>query len=162
MKKKSLPLEPLYLTEEKIAEISQELAELENIALPEIRKRLAVAYEDGDIPENNPWLTANDDLQLAFKKRNTLRKLLQRAKLYRAKKTQTDSSLGKSFRIVFGNGNFSTVTLVSSEEAAPQEGKISEASPLGKCLKKVKKTGDFSFETPAGIQQITVLQIFKE
>lgn len=159
MPKKKPDLAPLFLTDEKKAEIYAELKEIETIILPEVRKRLATAYEDGDIPENNPFITANDDLQEAMKRRNDLRRLLLRAKIYNQEHhtRRTDGiHLGDTAVVVLGSDTLSVI-LVNSEEADPAENKISVDSPLGKALLGKLPGETVEFHTPSGSQTVSIL-----
>lgn len=157
MKKKQPTLEPIFLTPEKISDIQIELTEIEEQILPEIRKRMSSAYEDGDIPENNPYLTANDDLQNAMRRRNELRYLLARSKAYPKESARKNRiSLGSNLTISINGGTPQGITLVSSEEASPLEGKLSIDSPIGKGI-AVAKTRVFEIETPSGKIVIEIL-----
>lgn len=134
------PLVPLFLTEEKIQELKNEIKRIEEEVMPEARNRLAKAFEDGDIPENNPFITAHEDIQVAMKQRNDLRNLLARARLYKPHKEGKKDliHIGSKFSIKYKDGKIAIFTLVSSEEAAPLEGRISVDSPYGTAL--VNKT----------------------
>ncbi len=156
MRSRAEKLVPLFLTEEKINVIKNELLEIETIILPEIRKRMAAAYEDGDIPENNPFITANEDLQEAMKRRNDLRKQLARAKLFKPHKERDILHLGSTCTIKVG-GETLRITLVSSEEANPTAGKISIDSPLGSALLARLPGETVEFTTPSGTQKVSIL-----
>lgn len=158
MSKKFVEIQPIFLTKEKIAEIIEELHLIDTVILPEIRKRMSDAYEDGDIPENNPWLTANDDLNNAMKRKNELRNLHLRAKKYKPNRKSGILHLGSNVIIRINEGTEQAVTLVASEEANPLEGKMSIDSPIGKALLGKKPEVTFFVETPSGKTSITVLK----
>lgn len=158
MPKKLPPLEPLFLTKDKILEIKNEIRVIDKEILPEIRKRLAAAYEDGDIPENNPYLTANDDLQDALRRRNELRHLLSRVKLFKPHKERENIHLGSNVHISINGTESKTITLVSSEEAEPSIGKYSVDSPIGKALLGSFPGEAVYAETPLGVITIHVLK----
>lgn len=151
------PIIPLFLTEGKKLEIQMELKDLEKNILPTIRKRLAIAYEDGDIPENNPFITAHEDLQKAMKRRNELRELLMRSKLYTPHKEHGVIHLGSTVVIRINAGATQSITLVESEEANPEAGKISTESPLGKALLGQKAGSHLLLPTPSGTQRVEIL-----
>jgi len=162
MRKHYIEPEPLFLTSEKIAEIKSELEHIEKTLMPSIRKRLAEAYEDGDMPENNPWLTANDELQSSMKRRNELRHLLLRSKKHQTTPDHnteaTTMGIGRAITISINNAAPQTITLVASEEADPQNNKISVDSPLGKALmQNLEET--FELETPGG--KVTITRFFE-
>ncbi|MCC7303983.1 GreA/GreB family elongation factor [bacterium] len=156
MKRRSVILQPLFLSDEKILEIKCELEYIEMTLLPEIRKRLKDAYDDGDLPENNPWITANNDLQEATKRKNELRQLLVRTKLYqKGEAAKSKYSLGSTLHVSINSSAPKSITLVSSEEADPTIGKISIDSPIGKAIRNsTSKTCEI--ETPGGKIRLTL------
>jgi transcription elongation factor GreA len=157
MSKRHLPPDPLHLTPGKITEIEAELEYFEKTLLPSIRKRLAEAYEDGDMPENNPWLTANDDLQSSLKRRNELRHLLARSKTFEKQHLGAgQTGIGSKHKISINNGATKEITLVASEEADPSENKISIDSPLGKAI-AVATSSKFILETPGGKVTVAII-----
>lgn len=158
MAKKAILLSPLFLTQQKIQEIKDEIQHINTTLLPEIRIRLATAYEDGDMPENNPWITASIDLQNTMARRNELRRLLLRAKIYSPHKEHNKIHIGSKIKVQIEGSKPTEVTLVSSEEASPQEGKISVDSPIGQALLSGKVGEETFAETPAGTLKITILK----
>ncbi|PIY17238.1 hypothetical protein COZ14_03640 [Candidatus Dojkabacteria bacterium CG_4_10_14_3_um_filter_Dojkabacteria_WS6_41_9] len=154
MPKKQIAPKPIFLSKEKLKEIEQELEKIEAHILPEIRRRLAIAYEDGDLRENNPWESANNELQESMKRRNDLRLLLVRSKYCgNAEDKENSITNGSTLTISIAGGEPTKVTLVSSEEADPTLGKISIDSPIGKALLL-----KLSFaETPSGKVAIEIL-----
>ena len=157
MPKKGKKLEPVFLSTEKIAEISAELHELEHVTMPEIRQRMATAYEDGDMPENNPWLTASSDMEKAMKQRSDLRELLARTKLFKKEEELETLQLGNSAKISINGGSCISVHLVSSEEAAPAQGKVSIESPIGRGLIGRKQGDTITVETPGKTLVVAIL-----
>jgi len=154
MPKKQIAPKPIFLSPEKLKEIAQELETIETHILPGIRRRLAVAYEDGDLRENNPWESANNELQENMKKRNDLRLLLVRSKYCMNSEVKENiSTTGSTLTISIAGGEPKKVTLVSSEEADPMLGKLSVDSPIGKAL---LLTLPFA-ETPSGRVAIEIL-----
>ncbi len=126
---------PLFLSEEKIKEIQSELDAIENQILPSLRKRLADAYEDGDLPENNPWITANTELSEVQQRRNILRFHLARAKAAKKlPKSRARFSVGSEVTISLNGATPQKITLVESEEADPLTGKVSVDSPIGRAI----------------------------
>lgn len=163
MRKNYIEPEPLSLTPEKIEQIITELDHIERKLMPSIRKRLADAYEDGDMPENNPWLTANDDLQSSLKRRNELRHLLARVKSFEKliqhkQSTAAGLGIGSIHTISINNGQPKTVTIVASEESDPTSDKISIDSPLGKAL-VCELSERFELQAPGG--KVTITRYFE-
>jgi len=146
---KDIPIIPLFLTKDKKQEIIDEIENITNKLLPEIRVRLATAFEDGDIPENNPFITAHEDLQLAMKRLNELRELLMRAKAYKPSKMR-GIKLGDTVSISLNNLPNKTFILVEPEESDPTTNKLSTQSPYGKAVMGKKKGDKIIIITPRG------------
>lgn len=66
---------------------------------------------------------------------------------------------GASVCIQYQNGEEETYRIVGVDEAEPNEGRISSASPLAQALMN-SRTGDtVQFKSPAGEQQLTILSV---
>lgn len=159
MKQYKNTVDPLFLTPEKTASIEKELEDIDKVELPIIQKRMAVAYEDGDLPENNPWIAANNDLQETLKKRNDLRRLLDRGKQYAKLQStvrKTQNRVGKTFVVSINGQKEITAMLVASEEADPLTHKISCDSPIGKAMLDAKIGQEVQVETPGGMIQLLI------
>lgn len=144
-----------FLTPEGHKKLQDELTHLREIVLPEIRDRLAAANEDGDLPENNPWLTAKEELEATRLRIDEIRKILFDTPIIKKKK-HSRIALGDTVKIILG-GQERIIHLTSTFEADPTQNKVSIDSPLGKALLHRKPGESFSFHTPTGMVNITVL-----
>lgn len=135
------------LTKEGKAELEKELAEL--IAQrPAIAERIATARAFGDLSENEEYSSARSEQKTVENRILEIEDILKTAKIIRG---------GSHDKVVIGAkvtvsiaGKESVYSVVGPVEANPLEGKISDASPIGKALLG-KKAGE-SFELPNGNQ----------
>lgn len=147
----------IFLTKEGFAKLNDELKVLMKVTLPDIKKRMADARADGDLSENNAWITAKEEMEIARMRMTELKQMLKEAKLVTAQTTKSaDIRLGDTVVIMLG-GTKMTVTIVPTMEVDAVNGKLSEESPIGKAIIG-KKAGDkVIMTTPAGEQEIEIL-----
>ena len=75
----------------------------------------------------------------------------------------TVSGLKKYFPVtVNGRGLYREKRLLKAVDALVSEGKITDESPVGRALKDSKKGDTVKVETPAGILQYKVKEIWKD
>lgn len=145
------------LTKEGFKKIEEELKNLQKNVLPDIKKRMANAREDGDLSENNAWITAKEEMEITRMRMIELRTMLKEAVLVEEKDDKTPIiKLGDEV-VLQMNGNKMTVKLVPTMEADPVTGKISEESPLGKHLIGKKPGDKVNYPSPAGEQEVTIV-----
>lgn len=150
----------IELTKEGLAELQEELRELEEIKLPEAIDRVALAREHGDLSENAEYHSARDDKELIETRIDQIKAVLEKAVV--VKNTRSSQHVGIGSVVVIqkkGGKTKQTITIVGEFEADPAVGKVSSSSPLGKALLK-KKVGDsIKVEAPVGIIEYTVLEL---
>lgn len=148
-------MNPLQLTKDGLKKLEDELIDYKKNIIPSIKKRLANARGDGDLTENNPWLTAKEDLEAAQMRVSELQNMLKTATIVEDNKANA-VTLGDEIEIDL-NGKVIKITLVSTMEADPTAGMISEESPLGKAIKGKKKGDKITFSSPNGENTVTIL-----
>ncbi|WKZ29824.1 MAG: GreA/GreB family elongation factor [Candidatus Dojkabacteria bacterium] len=145
----------MELTPRAITRLKNEKKHIQEVLLPEIRKRLTAANEDGDLPENNPWLTAKEDLEATRIRLFEIDDILATATIITKTKHKT-ILLGDTVTIEFMSKK-ETFTLVSSIEANPKKNFLSVDSPIGKEILH-NKPGDIVFvKTPVGKISVKIL-----
>lgn len=148
-----------YISRNGLEEIKRELNALKTVRRHEIAKRLQEATELGDLSENSEYLAAKEtqealerriaELEDAVKEGVVIEEEIGIAGVVR---------VGSAVEIEDGNTK-TTYRIVGSREARPQEGKISNESPMGKALLG-KHLGDtFTVDAPGGSKKITILGI---
>lgn len=140
MKKKTISL-----TKQGRADLEAELEEL--IARrPQIAERLQIARSFGDLSENQEYSDARTEQKSVENRIAEIEDILKNAKLIR-NAAHDKVSMGATVTISLA-GKKQTYSIVGPVEADPLNGKISDASPIGKALMG-KKVGD-KFELPNG------------
>lgn len=140
MKKKTI-----NLTKQGRSDLESELKDL--IARrPQIAERLQIARSFGDLSENQEYTDARAEQKTVENRIAEIEDILKNAKLIR-NGTHDKVSMGANVTITLA-GKKQTYSIVGPVEADPLNGKISDASPIGKALMG-KKVGD-KFELPNG------------
>ncbi len=132
----------ISLTAEGKKELEAELAELIK-SRPAIAEKIATARAFGDLSENEEYSSARNEQKMAEGRILEIQDILKNAKLIRGGK-KDKASLGATITLSMG-GKKVKYTLVGPTEANPLEGKISDASPIGKALLGRKAGEAFEF-----------------
>lgn len=132
----------ISLTAEGKKELEKELDELIK-GRPLIAEKIATARAFGDLSENEEYSSARNEQKMAEGRILEIQDILKNAKVIRGGKRDS-VVLGAVVTLDMG-GREVTYTLVGATEANPLEGKISDASPIGKALKGHKAGESFEF-----------------
>lgn len=147
------------LTQEKFDELKSELDQLITVARKEIAESLEYARSLGDLSENAEYHAARE-LQAATEERiRRLEGVIKSAVIVSEKKKGV---VGFGSRVTIkkkGDKAEHAYTIVGSEEADMREKKISHLSPMGEALMNKKKGESFTFTTPNGRQEYTIVDI---
>jgi transcription elongation factor GreA len=143
----------IFLTKEGFTSLENELKDLVKVTLPAIKVRMANAREDGDLSENNAWITAKEEMEIARMRVSELKAMLKTAQLVDDKGSKGNTvKLGDEVTIKI-QGKTMKVKLVPTMEADPTQGKVSAESPIGKAVIG-KQVGDtIEIMTPARMQK---------
>ncbi len=151
-------MKPVYITSEGVAELQSQLAELLE-QRPILVDRLKTARDASDLLENAEFIAAQQDLELLENRINKIEYLIKIAKPIKKLKHATKVRLGSNITLSLHNGSTYEVCVVSTIEADPLRGKISDASPLGQNLLG-KAVGDMvTITTPTKTTTYTVTKI---
>jgi transcription elongation factor GreA len=149
------------ISQEGYDKLKEECDFLVNIKRREIADRIERAKELGDLSENAEYHEAKDAQSFNEGRIAELDTLLKNL-------TVVDSDGGENGKISMGSKitvhNIKTneeknITIVSFNEAAPAEGKISNESPLGTALIGKKKGQEVSFNTPKGEMKYKIMKV---
>lgn len=121
----------ITLTKDGKAALEAELEELIKNR-PAITEKIATAREFGDLKENEEYSSARAEQKLAESRILEIEDILKNAKILTSEKH--DKVVLGSTVIVEVKGKKFTYSIVGPVEANPLEGKISNASPVGKAL----------------------------
>ncbi len=141
--------EEQYLTKGGLEEIEKELDGLKNVKRPEIAKRLEESISFGDLSENSEYQEAKTAQAFIEGRILELEEILRNAVIIKEGVKSNTVQIGSKIKVACGGEN-ETVLIVGASEAAPEEGKISDESPLGRAFLG-KKAGDLvNVDAPAG------------
>jgi len=146
-----------YLSEEKLAELKQELRELREEKIPTIAKRIDEAKQLGDLSENAEYHAAREDMAWAQSRIKELGHILDNAQII-TKSGGKHVDLGSQITVEV-NGKEKTYTIVGAQEADPLEGRISNESPLGEAFIGKKKGDKVDVQVPAGTQTYKIKDV---
>lgn len=149
-----------YLSPEGIETLKQELLELKTKKRQEIAKRLQEAKDLGDLSENAEYFEAKEAQSLNENRIGELEELLKNAVLIKTPVVENIVSIGSTIEVKSGD-NIEIFKIVGSAEAKPQEGKISNESPLGRSFLNKKIGDEFDIKTPGGIVKYKIIKIEK-
>ncbi len=151
----------VYLTEEGLLEIEEELAHLKDVRRPEVIKALKDARALGDLSENADYDAARDEQAQIEGRILELEKLLEKAHII--EKLDTSAvGLGVTVKIEYidDDDEIDEYRIVGSKEADPSNNKISNESPLAKAIMGRKKNDICSVESPNGRYDVKIVDIY--
>jgi len=154
----------VYLTEEGLEELKEELHHLKHTERPRISEEIAEARAKGDLSENAEYDAAKEEQGKLEARINKLEDALARARV--VDESQVDASKAYILSNVrvknLSNDAEQTYTLVSEQEADISEGKISVNSPVGKGLLGSEEGEQVEVDVPAGTVTFEVLEISRD
>jgi len=154
-------VEYVYLTEEGLKKLKDELHELKYKIRPQISQKVATARDHGDLKENAEYHAAREELSMVETKIQQLQDRVARARIISEDEINTDEvSILNTVKVKdLRNGKEYEYILVSAEEANIKENKISVSSPVGRGLLG-RKVGEVAeIQVPAGLLRYEILEI---
>ncbi len=154
------------LTPEGKAKLEAELAELKSTKREEIAEKIKVARSYGDLSENSEYDEAKNEQAIVESRIATLEATLKNAVIVEDDADQAEDEdtiwLGNRITVLDVEMDEELVyDIVSSIEADPMNGKISDDSPLGKAILGRKEGDTIEVEAPIGMLQYKILKVEK-
>jgi transcription elongation factor GreA len=151
----------VYVTEEGLRAIQEELDFLVNVRRPEVAKRIGEAKADGDISENAGYDEAKNQQAFLEGRIMELEQKLKRAVVIQNHDTPADVvDLGRSVTLQeVGYDDQETYLIVGSAETNPSSGRISNESPMGKSLIGKRKGDRVTVQTPGGELEFEIVGV---
>ncbi|MBU6500801.1 MAG: transcription elongation factor GreA [Patescibacteria group bacterium] len=152
-------MDKYYLTKERLEELKVELEGLKNGKRQEVAEKLKHSKEYGDLSENSEYAEAREEQAVVESRIFELDDLLKKAVIIKKSESGDKIAVGSLVTVKKGEKIFE-YSLVGSYEAKPEEGKISDESPLGRAFLGKKVGDDVTVKTPAGeaTYQITKIE----
>lgn len=150
----------IYLTEEGLAELQEELKNLKEVKRPEVIAALKEARSLGDLSENAEYDAARAAQAEVEGRIKELEVMLENVTLIT--EVSTDAvAIGNKVQIKYvDDDEIEEYQVVGSKEADPFNNRISNESPIAKAIMG-KAVGDkVSVDSPNGTYDIEIIKIF--
>jgi len=153
--------EVVYLTEEGLRKLKEEIEYLTMVERPKISKQIAEARDKGDLSENAEYDAAKEAQGMMEMKLAQLQTTLRNAKIVDDSMIDTThvQIMNKVKLKNVQNGVITEYTIVSEREANLKEKKISVETPIAQGLMGKKKGDKVYIKVPAGIVTFEILDI---
>lgn len=122
-----------YLTKIRLEELQKELGELKTKKRLEVSERLKRAKEFGDLSENSEYSEAKEEQAQVEGRIFELEEIIKNASIIKKNTEKGEVSIGSTVR-ASKNGKEFIYQIVGSNETKPEEGRISNESPLGQAF----------------------------
>lgn len=147
-----------YLTTEGVDKLKEELEDLVHNKRAEIAARLKEAKEYGDLSENIQWDDAKDQQAFIEGRIAEIENILKHSSLIEQVKGSSTVALGSTVHLELEDG-IQRYTIVGSTEANPEEGKISNESPIGRALMGRKPGEEIEVQVPSGMLKYKITKV---
>jgi transcription elongation factor GreA len=141
----------VYITEEGLQALREELEHLTTVKRLELSDRLQKAISQGDLSENADYHDAKQEQSFLEGRILELKDSLRRAKVIREDGRTDRVRVGSTVTVVEdGEVEEETYRIVGVHEAAPGNGLISNESPFGRALLGARVGDTVRVQTPGG------------
>jgi transcription elongation factor GreA len=149
------------MTQAGLDALQTELDALEDQGRREIAERIKVAREWGDLKENSEYHDAKNDQAHLETKIARLREKITTAVIVADGEGHADGVIGFGSTVAVRDqhGTERTWTIVSSQDAAPGEGRLSVESPVARALTGRRSGDQVSVVLPRGETVLSILSI---
>ena len=143
------------------AKLQEELATLEDELHFKLPKEIQKAREFGDLRENAEYKAAMERQSIVNARIRQIHERLNEVKSIDISKIPTDRAAYGSTVVLYDLDKDEKVTylLVTSEESAPETGKISTVSPIGQALMGKQEGDAIKVKTPTGIRNFEIARL---
>ena len=148
-----------YITPEGYARLDAERRALVELERPEVVKTVAWAASNGDRSENADYLYGKKRLREIDRRVRFLIKRLEAAEVVRSAGRDTDQIFFGARVRVRGASGERTVRIVGVDEVDPANGCVSWVSPIARALLKAREGDTVTLRTPAGNEQLEILEV---
>lgn len=147
--------------EEVKAKLQEELATLEDELHFKLPKEIQKAREFGDLRENAEYKAALERQTMVKARIRQIQDRLSEVQSIDISKIPTDRIAYGSKVVLYDLDKDEKVTyqLVTSEESAPEDGKISTVSPIGQALMGKQEGDTVKVKTPTGVRNFEISRL---
>ena len=148
-----------YITPAGYARLKDELKALVEVERPEVVKTVAWAASLGDRSENADYIYGKRRLREIDRRVRFLIKRLESAQVVHSAGRDSDQVFfGATVRLK-GQSGERTVTIVGVDEVDAARGRVSWVSPIAKALIKAREGDTVTLRSPAGEEQLDILEV---
>ena len=148
-----------YITPEGFARLQAEKKQLLEVDRPEVVKTVAWAASLGDRSENADYIYGKRRLREIDRRVRFLIKRLEAAEIVRSSGRETDQIFFGARVKVRGASGERTIRIVGIDEVDPAKGCVSWISPIARALIKAREGDTVRLRTPAGEEQLEILEV---
>jgi transcription elongation factor GreB len=150
-----------YITPAGHQRLRDELLQLLDNERPEVVRLVSWAASNGDRSENGDYIYGKRRLREIDRRIRFLGKRLDKAEVVDSSKQENVDQVffGATVDYSGDDGDVRTVTIVGVDEVDLDRGYVSWISPVARALLKAKIGDTVALRTPAGVQQIDILDV---
>ncbi|HET7699774.1 MAG TPA: transcription elongation factor GreA [Candidatus Limnocylindria bacterium] len=149
---------PQYVSADGLKKLQAELEELRTVKRAEVAERIHAAMEFGDYSENSELEQAKNDQAFLEGRIMTLEQMIKNAQLIDENSKHDIVEVGSHVTVEV-DGRKEQYVIVGSAEAAPEDGKISNESPVGRALQGHRAGETVKMSVPAGAIEMKIISI---
>ena len=142
-----------------IKRFEDEIVQLERELAHELPKEIQRARELGDLRENAEYAAAKERQRFVQARVSMLRQRVAEIQLMNLEKIPKDRAGFGSKLTLVENGKTQVYELVMPEDASPENGLISVASPIGRALSGKEAGDEVTVPTPSGVRTFEILEL---
>ncbi|MFH0890926.1 MAG: transcription elongation factor GreA [Candidatus Liptonbacteria bacterium] len=147
-----------YVSSERLVELKKELEDLRTVKRMEVAEHLKRAKEYGDLSENAEYSEAKDEQAKLEVRIAEMEDFVKKAVVIEKTGIGDRVQVGSVVTIKKGNESLKYV-IVGSNESKPEEGRISNESPIGRALIDHRVGEEVIIITPSGKATCQILKI---
>jgi transcription elongation factor GreA len=142
-----------------IKRFEDEISQLDRELTQELPKEIKRAREHGDLRENAEYHAAKERQRFVEARISMLRQRVSEIQLMNLDKVPRDRAGFGSKLTMDENGKQLIYELVMPEDANPERGLISVASPIGRALVGKEEGDSVTVPTPAGVRRFDIVKL---
>jgi transcription elongation factor GreA len=153
----------VILTHEGLKKLEQEIEMLKTIRRKEVSEKIKIALSFGDLSENSEYDEAKNEQAMVEARIAQIEGMLKNVRILDEDEL-TNEKIDVGSKVKINDLEFDEILeykIVGSTEANPLNNKISDESPVGKCLLGAKVGDVVEAETPGGVLKFKVIEISK-
>jgi transcription elongation factor GreA len=149
----------IYLTQEGLDKVREELNQLKTINRPEVIRAIKEARALGDLSENADYHAAREEQAILEARIQDLEAMVEGAIIISEEKS-SEVRIGATVTIKYVEDNETEeYKIVGSKEADPFENRISNESPIATAITGHKKGDIVTVDSPNGKYKIEIVEI---